>query len=66
MFDNGESIREILDGYKEAAHLLAPDVAAIPVIWMNHSWTDEAIRTLDAELRKITVRYAREMRWRAA
>jgi hypothetical protein len=64
MFDNGESVREIIDGYEEAAQSLAPDVVAIPVIWMNETWTDDAIRAVETGLRSIGVRYAREMRWK--
>ena len=66
MFDNGEGARDILDGYEEAAHSLAPDVVAIPVVWMNDSWTDDDIRALDSDLRSIAARYAREMRWSPA
>jgi hypothetical protein len=65
MFDNGESPRDIIAGYEEAAHALVPDVVAIPVVWMNDSWTDEAIRGLDADLRKVAVRYAQSMNWKS-
>ena len=64
MFDNGETMGEILQGFEEAANALVPDVVAIPVIWMNHSWTDDAIRALDADVRRIAVRYAQEMCWK--
>jgi Uroporphyrinogen decarboxylase (URO-D) len=64
MFDNGETGPEILRGYEEAANALAPEVVAIPVVWMNDSWTDDAIRALDADLRPIAARYAAEMRWK--
>ena len=66
MFDNGESAEEILRGFEEAAQVLAPDVVAIPVVWLNDTWTDDAVRALDADLRTCAARYAAAMSWRQA
>ena len=63
MFDNGETPAEILRGYEEAASALSPEVIAVPVIWLNHTWRDDDIRALYEGLRSVSVRYAREMRW---
>jgi uroporphyrinogen-III decarboxylase len=64
MFDNGESMEEIIEGYEEIAHSLAPDVIGIPMVWLTESWTDEGIRELYQGLRNVSERYAREMNWR--
>ena len=64
MFDNGESPQEVLAGYEEAALALAPAVAALPVVWHGGDWSDDTLRALDADLRRVAARYAREMRWR--
>ncbi|MCK5570222.1 MAG: hypothetical protein KAJ15_10925, partial [Spirochaetes bacterium] len=63
MFDNGESAEEIVDGYEKIAGTLAPDVAAIPLLWFNETWTDEDIKDVYFELRNISEKYSREMRW---
>lgn len=63
MFDNGESAEEIVDGYEKIAGTLAPDVAAIPLLWFNETWTDENIKDVYFELRNISEKYSREMRW---
>jgi len=63
MYDNGERADEIVRGYEEAADILAPDVIAIPVVWLDETWTDQAIGDLYRELRKVSERYAREIRW---
>jgi uroporphyrinogen-III decarboxylase len=65
MFDNGETAEQIVRGYEEAAGVLAPDVAAIPVVWVNGAdWQDDELRALYEELRKVAARYAGSMRWR--
>ena len=63
MFDNGESAEQILRGCEEAAEALAPEVIAFPIVWLNHTWTDEAIRDLHEALKAILERWARAMRW---
>jgi hypothetical protein len=63
-FDCGESFDEIVRGYEEAADSLAPDVASIPLLFLNETWTDEGISDLYAALRAVSGRYAREMRWK--
>jgi hypothetical protein len=64
MFDNGETAREIVAGYEEAASALAPDVLAVPVAWLDGKWTDVDIRDLHESLRRVSERYAAEMRWK--
>ncbi len=64
MFDNGESASEIVAGYEEAADRLCPEVAAIPVVWINESWPAEEIRALYEELRRVAARWAAGMRWK--
>jgi hypothetical protein len=64
MFDNGETAAQIARGYEEAVAALAPEVVAIPVVWLNQNWTDGAIRGLYEDLRAVAGRAAREMRWR--
>jgi uroporphyrinogen-III decarboxylase len=63
MFDNGEAAPEIVRGFEEAAAALAPEVVAVPVIWLSHAWSDEDIRALYEDLRGVAERAAREMRW---
>ena len=63
MFDNGESAEEIIAGCEHTADELAPDVIAIPVVWLNESWTDDDIRALHQDLQHLAERYAREIRW---
>jgi uroporphyrinogen-III decarboxylase len=62
-FDNGESPREIVDGYQWLADNLAPDVAAIPFIWLDGSWQDDDIKGVHNELKKISEKYSVAMRW---
>jgi hypothetical protein len=64
MFDNGESVGEIVDGYEHIAEMLTPDVVAIPLIWLNESWTDDDIREVYNSVLNIAERYARDMKWR--
>jgi hypothetical protein len=65
MFDNGETAEQILRGFEEAVGALSPEVVAVPVVWLNQTWTDGDIRGLYADLRRVAERGAREMRWRA-
>jgi hypothetical protein len=64
MFDNGESAAEIVRGYEEAAAALAPEVAALPVVWLNETWSDDAVRGLYDALLGVSTRWAGAMRWR--
>ena len=63
-FDFGESFEEIVQGYEAAAHALAPDVVAIPLVFLNETWPDDGLTDLSMALRGISERYAREMRWK--
>ncbi len=62
-FDCGETHDEIVAGYEDIADTLAPDVIAIPLLFLNHTWTERDITALYRDLRKISDRYAREIRW---
>ncbi len=62
-FDNGESVEEIVKGYEELADKLAPDVAAIPFLWLDDTWSDEGIKDVHHELKQISEKYSNEMRW---
>jgi len=42
---------------------LAPDVLAIPICIVDNTWSDSDITDLYHEMRKISVEYARNMRW---
>ena len=63
MFDNSESPADIAAGFEEAAGTLAPDVLAIPVVWLDARWTDSDIRQVYEELRRIAERAAADTRW---
>jgi hypothetical protein len=58
------SADEMISGFEEIADALAPDVVAIPLLWLTEGWTDEAILDTYHALVKIGERYAREMRWK--
>jgi hypothetical protein len=62
-FDNGESAEEIIAGYEEIAHGLAPDVVGMPVVFLDHNWNNGDIRGLYADLRRISEEYARWIHW---
>jgi uroporphyrinogen-III decarboxylase len=63
VFDNGESAGQILQGFEEAVAALTPEVVAIPVVWLNQSWSDRDIRDLYEELRRVAERAAGQMSW---
>jgi len=62
-FDNGEGAEEIIAGYEEIANGLAPDVAGVPVVFLDGAWKDDDIRALYDSLRGISERYAASMDW---
>jgi hypothetical protein len=62
-FDNGEGPKEILQGFEEIAEVFAPDTVAMPVLFLDHTWSDEDLRGLYADMRKISEHYAQEMHW---
>jgi len=64
-FDNGESAEEIVRGFEEIARGLSPDAIGMPVLFLDHSWSDEDLRGVYADLRGISERYAREICWQA-
>jgi len=63
--DNSESFDEIVAGYEDIAHRLAPDVIAIPLLFLDHTWTDDSITEVYMALRHISERYAREIEWKS-
>ena len=62
-FDFGESFDEIVSGYEKIADTLAPDVVAIPLLFLDHTWTNSDLTDIYMSLRKISERYAKEIRW---
>jgi hypothetical protein len=62
-FDNGESPEEIMRGFEEMADCFAPDTVAMPILFLDHVWSDEDIRALYTDLRKISEEYAKHIRW---
>ncbi|MEW5817691.1 MAG: uroporphyrinogen decarboxylase family protein, partial [Spirochaetota bacterium] len=63
MFDNCETYAEIIKGFEEAAHILVPDVVAIPMVWLNENHTNNDIKEIFHGLKKVGEAYAREMHW---
>lgn len=65
MFDFGEKPAEIISGFEEIIHALAPSVIGIPVVFFHGGWTDEDIRSLYCDLKAIAEKYAGEIAWRS-
>jgi hypothetical protein len=63
MFDQGERAEEMLAGYREMCEALAPDTLAIPICIVDDTWSDDDIRSLYQEMRKLSVEYAAAMHW---
>ena len=63
MFDMGERPEAMLAGYREMMEALAPDTLAIPICLVDHTWSDDDIRGLYHDMRKISEEYARAIRW---
>ena len=64
-FDNGESPEEIIRGFEEITDCFAPDTIGMPILFLDHTWSDEDILGIYADLRKISERYAQEMHWKS-
>ncbi len=64
-FDNGESPEEIISGFEEITDSFAPDTIGMPILFLDHTWSDDDLRGIYTDLRGISERYAREIRWRA-
>ena len=62
-FDMGETFDEIASGYEAIANALAPDVVAMPLLYLDETWSDSDITEVYMQLRGISERYAREMNW---
>jgi hypothetical protein len=62
-FDNGESAREICEGFEQIANELSPYVIGMPIVFLDQNWSDDDIRGIYSDLRKISERYAREILW---
>lgn len=63
--DFEESFDEIVNGYEEVADILSPDVIAIPLLFLDNTWSDSDLTDVYMSLRKISERYAREMIWKS-
>ncbi len=62
-FDNEETPEEIVSGYEQIANTLSPDTVALPLLFLNETWTDDNIRAVYTDLRKISEHYAEEIIW---
>jgi len=63
MFDLGERAEDMLAGYREMMEALAPDTLAIPICLVDNTWSDDDIRGLYHDMRRISEEYARAVRW---
>lgn len=63
MFDNGESPRQQIEGFRYMMETLAPGTIGIPLCIIDDTWTDGDITDFYHEMRKIGEEYARNMRW---
>ena len=63
MFDLGERAEDMLAGYREMMEMLAPDTLAIPICIVDNTWSDDDITSLYYEMHKVSLEYARAMRW---
>jgi hypothetical protein len=64
-FDNGENPEEIIRGFEEMADCFAPDTIGMPILFLDHTWSNKDIRGIYTDLRKISERYARDMHWKS-
>jgi len=62
-FDNGESAQEICKGFEQVANELSPDVIGMPLVFLDQNWSDDDIRGIYSDMRKISENYARSMLW---
>ncbi len=62
-FDNDESPEEVVAGYEEAANILAPEVAAVPVLVYTEAWSDDDLRAAHQSLKRIARDYADAVNW---
>ena len=62
-FDNDEKPEEIIAGYEEIANTLSPDVVGIPLLFIDDSWSEDDLTSIYHELRKISEKYAKEIKW---
>jgi hypothetical protein len=62
-FDNGESPEEIIRGFQEMADCFTPDTVSMPILFLDHTWSDDDIRAIYTDLRRISERYTRDMHW---
>ncbi len=52
-------------GFEEIAGGLASDDIGMPVLFLDHTWSDDDIRGIYADMRKISERYARGIHWKS-
>lgn len=62
-FDNDENPEQVIKGYEESAEALAPDVAAIPVLFIKETWSVDDVSWTYRALRKISESYAASIDW---
>ncbi len=62
-FDNGDTAQEICKDFEQIANELSPEVIGMPIIFLDHTWSDDDIKGIYSDLRKISERYANEFLW---
>ena len=60
---NNTPSEKTVKGFEKIAGGLAPDVIGMPILFLDHTWRDDDLRGIYADMRKISERYAREVRW---
>ena len=63
MFDNGETAKAMVTGFRYLMEELAPEVIALPMPQVDDSWSDAEITDLYYAMREVAIEYAANMRW---
>ncbi len=63
MMDNEPTPEDMLDAFRHSMETLAPDVAAIPICFVDDTWADEDVTAFYWEMRRIGEAYAANMKW---
>ena len=63
LYDNEFKPEEMLSAFRHTMETLAPDVIAIPCVFVDDTWADDDIVALYWDMRKIADEYAANMNW---
>lgn len=63
LYDNEFEPGEMLDSFRNTMETLAPDVVAIPCVFVDDSWHDDDVVDLYWQMRQISEEYAASMNW---